>query len=145
MRESPLRCPVSAGCAAVQMEQIIIFLVECFVLHVQADHSTDTPTVQNEECEADEQVIRDAFQSRMSEKAAYKNMSSKVMGLKLMQLLEEVKGHDIHTLTKEMEEQEVYDDDSEDNDGDVISWAALKKQSQLIVETMMKRKRKNKL
>ncbi|XP_060774038.1 coiled-coil domain-containing protein 151 [Neoarius graeffei] len=95
--------------------------------------------------------------------------------LKLMQLQEELQGCDTHTLIKEMEEQEFHasiegklpdyntritlpdhqrddvyeeEDDSGDDDGDVITRKSLKHQSQLIIDSKTKRKtrkRKNEL
>ncbi|XP_027012737.2 coiled-coil domain-containing protein 151 isoform X1 [Tachysurus fulvidraco] len=87
--------------------------------------------------------------------------------LKLMQLQNELQGHDVHTLIKEMEELEFHasiegklpdyntritlldyqradlheeDDDSEDDDCDVITRMSLKRQSQLIIDSKTKRK-----
>ncbi|KAF7706061.1 outer dynein arm-docking complex subunit 3-like isoform X1 [Silurus meridionalis] len=87
--------------------------------------------------------------------------------LKLMQLQNELQGHDLHTLAREMEEQEFHaviegklpdyntritlpdiqgadlyeeEEDSGDDDGDVITRASLKRQSQLIIDSRTKRK-----
>ncbi|KAG7327087.1 hypothetical protein KOW79_010488 [Hemibagrus wyckioides] len=86
--------------------------------------------------------------------------------LKLMQMQDELQGCDIHTLIKEMEEQEFHasieeklpdyntritlpdyqradlheDEDSGDDDGDVITRTSLKRQSQLIIDSRTKRK-----
>ncbi|XP_053087986.1 coiled-coil domain-containing protein 151 isoform X2 [Pangasianodon hypophthalmus] len=85
--------------------------------------------------------------------------------LKLMQLQDGLQGRDIHTLMKEMEEQEFhasiegklpdyntritlpdnqragpFEEDSGDDDGDVITRTSLKRQSQLIIDLKTKRK-----
>ncbi|KAK3534268.1 hypothetical protein QTP86_008672 [Hemibagrus guttatus] len=71
--------------------------------------------------------------------------------LKLMQLQDELQGHDIHRVMKEMKQQKLdcqradlheEEDDSEDDDDDseVFTRISLKQQSQLIIDS-----RKNKL
>ncbi|KAF4080354.1 hypothetical protein AMELA_G00169260 [Ameiurus melas] len=87
--------------------------------------------------------------------------------LKLMQLQDKLQGCDIHTLIKEMEEQEFHasiegklpdyntritlpdyqradlyeeEDDSWEDDGDVVTRTSLKRQSQLIIDSRTKRK-----
>ncbi|XP_053354940.1 coiled-coil domain-containing protein 151 isoform X2 [Clarias gariepinus] len=87
--------------------------------------------------------------------------------LKLMELQDRLKGHDLHTLMKEMEEQEFHaslegklpesntritlpdyqtadlyeeEDDSSDDDGDVITRTSLKRQSQFLIDSRTKRK-----
>ncbi|KAF7711001.1 hypothetical protein HF521_000012 [Silurus meridionalis] len=87
--------------------------------------------------------------------------------LKLMQLLDKLQGHDLDTLTSEMKEQESHaitegnlpedktcitstdyqkpdlneeEEDSEEEDGDVITRTSLKHQSQLIINSMLKKK-----